>query len=839
MTSPLSRLAESVCQVDQKLLEVLESYLELRELGDVDHEAFLRRHPSLAERLGPLIASLDALEELNASGPLDVESLTEFGWKDLTAQTLGDFEIVREVGRGGMGVVYEARQLSLDRTVALKVLPLSVVLDETKITRFMIEAQSAAQLHHPHIVPIYSVGCEDGTHCYSMLFIDGDSLDTFDFTRTNTSLRQRVTWIEQVARALEHAHERGVIHRDIKPSNLMVDRAEKVWVTDFGLARFGSDSSLTESGAVVGTLRYMSPEQACGQPHLVDHHSDIYSLGLTLYEIVTGEPAFPKSTAVARDLIHGEPRAPRRVNPNLPRDLETIILKSIAIEPERRYNTAALFADDLRRFLDGRAIRAARPSTVDRIAKWTYRHRRMVTISVTALLVAFLASLGTVALFANTQRDLRLAIASKNKQQREAKEHFRRTREVLDRFGLLVAEELGDVPGAAPIRKEMVRDLLEYYQEFVVGASATPELREELAQTHFRAARVIEEMGGKAQAIKAYEQAVSLYEAILHQNRDGDTKNRLQLAVCHNNLGLLNAELGNFAMAHSHYTIAIEQLDGMDRPDSAARRELAGVYGNLGLLLSATDDRNEAARALETAHALLSSGAGARDLQWRLAAAMTLNNLGFLYQATDQDESLRYNQQAIEILRALADESEKASVIRALATSLNNQASLFARSGRRQESLDAYREAIRFYRKLVNQSRSLKSSEELAICYNNVGRLLTQMSRFDDAEVALEAARFLLKKLCDEVPSESRYRVSLGGVLNNLAKRSMLVGDIERALESYRESLGQQQGIPATLASHASSQDMLHTTYANYEAALRTSGDIDEANRIHQQRTVR
>ena len=231
------------------------------------------------------------------------------------SQPLGDFRLIREIGRGGMAVVYEASQLSVGRLVALKVLPLAAMLDSKQVARFRNEAQALGQLDHPHIVPIYAVGQDRGIHYFAMRLIEGIGLDGVvdalqdrcRLPEPNSSKAQalsqlstrRPLWYQQVAclavpiaEALHAAHEFGIVHRDIKPSNLLIDRGGKPWVTDFGLARLQSDVPLTRTGDIVGTVRYMSPEQARGQSALIDHRTDVYSLGITLYELATLHRAF-------------------------------------------------------------------------------------------------------------------------------------------------------------------------------------------------------------------------------------------------------------------------------------------------------------------------------------------------------------------------------------------------------------------------------------------------------------------------------------------------------------------------------------------------------------------
>jgi WD40 repeat protein/serine/threonine protein kinase len=325
---------------------------------------------------------------------------------------VGGFRIVREVGRGGMGVVYEAIEVSLGRRVALKILPNASTVDARQLRRFELEAQAAAGLQHPHIVEVYSAGKADGTPYYAMRFIEGRDLARVVSERREELERRRrgeppkagsgagrtpgrgASYAREVARmalqaaeALEHAHACDVIHRDIKPSNILLDENGRVWITDFGLARITGGLDLTEPGDLLGTPRYMSPEQARGRRGPYDGRSDVYSLGATMYELLTLQPAFPgvERLEVLRQIVQDEPKPPREHDPTIPIDLETIVLTAMAKAPADRYATAGDLASDLARFLDDRPIRARRPTLVERARKWTWRHRQLVAAGVAAM----------------------------------------------------------------------------------------------------------------------------------------------------------------------------------------------------------------------------------------------------------------------------------------------------------------------------------------------------------------------------------------------------------------------------------------------------------------------
>jgi serine/threonine protein kinase/Flp pilus assembly protein TadD len=419
--SPSSVLAELIDQVTARL-----------QAGEaIDWNSLLRDHPEHADELRRLRPALDVLDELSRSGSSAAAVPAEDAGG--VPGALGDFRVLREVGRGGMGVVYEAEQVSLRRRVALKVLPLAATMDSRQLARFHNEARAAAGLHHTNIVPVYAVGTERGTHYYAMQFIDGQDLaslvaqlreqagrrppepeaETRTIARLSTERgarpREHYRTVArlgiQAAEGLDHAHQMGIVHRDVKPANLLVE-ADRLWITDFGLAQIQSDTRLTMTGDLLGTLRYMSPEQALAQRAIVDHRTDVYSLGATLYELLTLEPAFPARDRqeLLRQIAFEEPAAPRRLDRNVPAELETIVLKAMEKGPEHRYGTAQELADDLERFLRDEPIRARRPSLRQRLGKWGWRHRTAVTAATACLVVTVAALVGSIGWALGDQR---------------------------------------------------------------------------------------------------------------------------------------------------------------------------------------------------------------------------------------------------------------------------------------------------------------------------------------------------------------------------------------------------------------------------------------------------
>jgi eukaryotic-like serine/threonine-protein kinase len=573
---------------DPRVTEALEAHLAALEAGETpDPDELQARYPELAGVLGGYLKGLEFLHRTTARLRASTDPRPDPARLPPGGEPppLDDYEIVREVGRGGMGIVYEARQRSLRRRVALKVLSLGATLDARHRQRFQNEAQAAAQLQHPNIVPVYAVGCERGVHYYAMRFIEGKTLreliqelrggpaGTPHGSGATDSERARLTseqsgrpdsgagpaappppapvkngapatadcrlptacaedrfrqaaWLGvQAAEALEHAHQQGVIHRDVKPANLLLDGQGQLWVADFGLARCGADLTLTLTGDVLGTLPYMSPEQASARRGLVDHRSDIYSLGATLYELVTLQPVC--RGADRRELLQNvfeDPVPPRRLCRDVPRDLETILLKALGKQVEERYATAQEMADDLRRFLAGRPVLARRPTLWERAGKWA-RRRRAVVCSAVGLLVLCVLGLtaGTLAI-GHEQAKTRAAYEQEVRARRteaearrneaaaraRAEQNFRQARQLLDEISEVAAVDLAADGDAPKVRLRLLQAALCYYQELLERHDYKAGTREELLRGHARVATLLEAMGRPKDAQAAWIRVVKI-----------------------------------------------------------------------------------------------------------------------------------------------------------------------------------------------------------------------------------------------------------------------------------------------------------------------------------------
>ncbi len=394
----MERKKTNVDPGDERLAAAIEVYLARTDLGErPSHSEFVAQYPEIADDLAACLESLDFIEQSLGHGP--ATAILECG------QQFGDYHIIREVARGGMGVVYEAFHIGLERRVALKVLSGESFEDAAQRERFLREAKTAAGLHHTNIVPVFEVGQLDGICYYAMQYIEGGSLGCIirslrsgqpieapaatplaSGPQSDGYITEAVRLIAQAADALAYAHRLGVVHRDIKPSNLLVDADGVVWITDFGLA-LRSYEATAGSGEPVGTPLYMSPEQAAPGAQPIDHRTDIYSLGATLYELLTLRPMFDASTtlAVLTRIATGEAKPPRAINPRVGRDLDAIVRKATAKRPADRYADGDALADDLRRLLHHEPVEARPIGAAGQLVRWCRRQPALATVTAAAV----------------------------------------------------------------------------------------------------------------------------------------------------------------------------------------------------------------------------------------------------------------------------------------------------------------------------------------------------------------------------------------------------------------------------------------------------------------------
>ncbi|MCA9137616.1 MAG: serine/threonine protein kinase [Planctomycetales bacterium] len=614
---------------------------------------YVNEYPEFADQIRqqfPIMIALEKFKESALSSPSDSYDLQINGPAEL-----GDFNIIREIGRGAMGVVYEAEQQSLQRRVAVKVFPRQALREARKLERFARESKMAARLHHNNIVPVFGVGQHDGLHYFVMQRIKGIGLDEIiyraksagvtcrpgrsglrdetidqlrhpDSTAASGAARSidmegNVSWVRrklrsdeqacdtaaddhvdlvwdafnpqrsarigiQVADAVHYAHSQGVLHRDIKPSNLMIDADGTVWVTDFGLATALQEEQPVDRSDIAGTLRFMAPEQLSGKH---DTRSDIYSLGVTLYELLTLQPAFvaDSKAAVVDRILKGEFERPRKIQSRVPRDLEAIVLKAMALQPEHRYQSGRELADDLQRFVDGRPVHARRIGVLGRSMRWIRRD---------PLAASLVGALGLVICtsFVLVSTKWHEAVSERQRAESNLELALESMDQILGRFtsswmARPTDRELGSTAETPSVELQMVvsdhsaslmEDALAFYDRFAAENAPTPRLLRDTARVHQRAGEIYQRLGQFAKAEHAYARCLEILE---QQDATDDPTTILSKATTLNQLGLTKHATSRFADAVNVFSRAraILSAPALSR-DPECQAELARTYSNLG-----------------------------------------------------------------------------------------------------------------------------------------------------------------------------------------------------------------------------------------------------------------
>jgi len=432
----------------------------------------------------------------------------------IPVKTIGEYEILDTIARGGMGVVYKARQRKLNRIVALKMILAGQFADQADIDRFYVEAEASANLRHPNIVGIHEVGEAEGQHYFSMDYIEGQSLA--DLVREHALVPRRAAeYVKTIAEAMHYAHEQGILHRDLKPSNVLLDRNNDPLVTDFGLAkRTEGQSQLTMSGTIVGTPAYMPPEQASGKLYLISVRSDVYSLGAILYELLTGRPPFVAANPfeTIKQVLENEPVSPRLLNQNVPVDLDTICLKCLQKEPARRYETAQALCDELTRYLAGEPILARPVGIVERSWRLCKRNPRVAISSGLAGFLLLFAAIVFPILY------VRAEIAKGETQQAltKAEASIDQMRIAIDELYRIVSEEdLLNEPGLKPVRQKILSQARDLYRQALNRLGDAPGIQQDMAVSLFSLGRILRELEEPEEALEPLLKARQIQERLL------------------------------------------------------------------------------------------------------------------------------------------------------------------------------------------------------------------------------------------------------------------------------------------------------------------------------------
>ncbi len=870
-----------------------EEFLERRRRGEHPPlSEFVQRFPELEGEIRDLFPALALMERLK---PDDDDVTGDFVSAkaprpgEVPAQ-LGDFRILREVGRGGMGIVFEAEQESLGRHVALKVLPSHALLNPSHLLRFRREAKAAAKLHHTNIVPVFGVGETDGLHYYVMQFITGSGLNdvveelkriraaakapahaspdtkpksaptdrarglaqgmlTGRFAETETDPAEATAdaprrdgppaapsaevfghsailssgpgrdFAKEVARlglqvagALAHAHNQGVLHRDIKPSNLLLDVEGTLWVADFGLAKALADrDDLTHEGDIVGTLRYMAPERFRGE---ADERSDLYALGLTLYELLTLRPAFNETE---RDrLIHQVttevPPRPRALDPEVPRDLETIILKAIEREPEHRYATAERLAEDLELFLADRPIKAREVGPIERLFKWA---RRKPAI---AALVASLAAAIVVG-FAGVTWQWRVALVARDQSrtnEARALSSLHDGLETVNRFCTLVSEEeLLEQPRMLPLRQGLLTLARETYQSFQRQHADDKTLRLELALSYQRSARLSSELGEEAVAHSQYIRARNLLEE-LRREAPGGPEAALRVVRCYLEM---EDDLRLSDYLYQWHTMNANLILKEDHPALDLMRPLiaeAPADPEYLLLLGRCYD----------------------------VVAMRAENAGVFAGAR---KSAAKGVETLRRARELAPDDP--SPARWLAASLANLAEQCDHRGERLARIQALEESLGILIEVQGRSTpSRRDRLERGQALTRLGVALEDTGRYTEARERLEVARDLLDEIVTEVPESFEPRYWLVIAKQGLAREAEARGS-SAAISLFTDSIELIEEVPEARRTRRGRLALLRGIVDRFQAKLargpvgaeereELASQLDQALRDHDRSNV-
>ncbi len=497
-------------------------------------EEYVKRLPHREEEVRAVLQSILMMERVSGHERERLSQLRKTSrFSQKQPESLGDFRILKEIGRGGMGIIYEAEQVSLKRKVALKVLGPGIADSPKQLDRFRRESEAIARLHHTNIVPVFGIGEENGIHFFAMHLIEGGPLNHVDPLPVGLIAKIGV----QAASALQYAHEHGVLHRDVKPSNLLLDKEQNIWVTDFGLAKLSEMGDLTQAGDIVGTLRYMAPEQLEGRS---DARTDVYGLGLTLYELLAHQPAFSDSQTLSQRLKHPDVQSVRKWNADVPRDLETIVMKATARDPSARYASAGDLAYDLQQFLEDRPITARRVSMVEKGMRWCRRNPAIAaSTSLAAFLLFVTAFLSTLGYYRTSdllkkanqatevakQASKEAAIAQGNAETNlsVAMGAFDSIFDHIANRGVpqsldLAIDESNSIAYQTSLTEadaELLRSLLGFYAKFAASQQTDSALLAKTAAAHFRIGQIHQRLGHQAEAVDALNESIAIYASLL------------------------------------------------------------------------------------------------------------------------------------------------------------------------------------------------------------------------------------------------------------------------------------------------------------------------------------
>ncbi|MBI1324763.1 protein kinase [bacterium] len=771
----------------------------------------------------------------------------------------GDYEIDKELGRGGMGVVYKARQVSLNRPVALKMIKAGVLADESELRRFQNEAEAVALLDHPGIVPVYEVGDHDGQRYFSMRLIDGGNLAE-ELGKFENDPRATAALLVEIAEAVQHAHSRGILHRDLKPANILIDSAGHPHITDFGLAkRIEDDLEMTATGQVMGTPAYLSPEQALGHKGSITTATDVYGLGAIFYALLTGKAPFTGETVFEMlDAVRAQtPERPTKYNARIPRDLETIALKCLEKDPRRRYSSAQGIADDLRNWLNSRPISARRVSASERAWLWCKRRPTVAGLAATAVLASVCGITAVIAVQARANQALmrknddlslansRITMANSNlfAANERVKERFELANDAIRLFEGEVGEDLIlKEDQFKPLRDRLLRSAAAFYTKLEELLKDQPDdaSRKALGDAYFQLGELTEKISDQAAALEIHRKALAVRRELSSLPK-AETAVKLDMARSLKSIGMLQKKSGDVPGAKVTLEEGMrlaKQAATDSKGNEEAQRVSAMSQHYYGTVLEDSGEHDAALALNEQVLGIRQKLADARpdDSQLQMELANTYNNMGLnLSGLGKKGEALDSYRRAEAIYQKLADTYPNVPRFRKdLADTISNLQLMLSNLGKTRESLEQGRRGQAILEKLIQENPSVTDyRRSLAMFHHNCGARLRELgdnsAAIDDCKAAVE----IQEKLYEANPTVTHFQQDLANTLGALAVAQTLSGDNAGAKTTFRRGLEIKEKLVAANPTFFAFQSELVTTSINFAEFLRKQNDFQESRRAY------